>query len=299
MNPKTFRHSPLFSLLRKLQELSLQEDCPDGDVTTEAIVPNSLSSNFKIIAKEKMISCGAELAQTCFSNFDKKFSFNFIAVDGIPLEKGDIFLSGRGPSKKLLTLERFVLNLCQRLCGIATLTHQYVEQVQGTGITILDTRKTTPLLRAFEKYAVTVGGGHNHRLNLSDRFLIKENHLAIEIKKNKDGAIARTIQKCKKMNAKLLIEIEIQSPLQAEEAYEAGADIILLDNMTPKQILRSIVAINKAAGARRRTKIEVSGGVTLQNIKKFALPGLDFISVGALTHSARAMDLSLLVEIDS
>jgi nicotinate-nucleotide pyrophosphorylase (carboxylating) len=287
-----FKTSPSFflPLLRRLQKLSLQEDCPRGDLTTQAIVPPAFFSKFKIIAKETMISCGAEIAQACFSNFDKKFSFDFIARDGVPLKNGEVFLSGKGPSGKLLTLERFVLNLCQRLCGIATLTQQYTEKVEGTGIKILDTRKTTPLLRFFEKYAVTVGGGTNHRMNLSDRFLIKENHLAIESQKNKEGAITRAIQKCRKKNPKLLVEIEIQSPLQAEEACEAGADIILLDNMTPQRILRSIAII------RGRAKVEVSGGVNLQNIKKFALPGVDFISIGALTHSARAMDLSLLVD---
>jgi nicotinate-nucleotide pyrophosphorylase (carboxylating) len=271
----------------------MQEDCPRGDLTTEAIVPPSFFSSFKVIAKENMIACGAGIAQACFSHWDKRFSIDFITRDGASLKNGDVFLSGKGPSGKLLTLERFILNLSQHLSGIATLTQQYTEKVKGTGIKILDTRKTAPSLRFLEKYAVTVGGGTNHRLHLSDRFLIKENHLALETQKNKDGAITRAIQKCRKKNPKLLVEIEIQSPQQAEEACEAGADIVLLDNMTPKLILRSIALI------RGRAKVEVSGGVNLQNIKKFALPGVDFISIGALTHSARAMDLSLLVESSS
>ncbi|MBN2145370.1 MAG: carboxylating nicotinate-nucleotide diphosphorylase [Candidatus Aureabacteria bacterium] len=282
---------PTVQDIRNLFRMAVQEDCPGKDVTSESVVPEGDISSFRIIAKERIISCGAALAEASFKSLSSKFIFRHVSRDGIWLKKNDLFLSGKGPTKAILEAERSVLNIFQRLCGIATQTRSYVDAVKGTGTIILDTRKTAPGMRRFEKYAVMTGGGTNHRFGLSDMVLLKENHLAIEARKG-DGYIFRAVRKCRKKYPKLKIEVEIQKFTQAEEACESGADIILLDNMSCEEIKETVKII------RKRAKIEVSGGITLNNIRSYALPGVDYISVGALTHSFKSADLSLLIARD-
>ena len=274
--------------IQNLIKLTLKEDCPSIDVTTNPLVPDDAKADFKIIAKEELISCGASIAKEFFLQLDSDFEWKQIAKDGSLLHKGDIFLAGRGLVKAILTAERSALNIVQRLSGISTMTSQFVKVLEGTETKVLDTRKTTPGLRIFEKYAVAVGGGTNHRFGLSDMVLLKENHLKYE---EQHGAsyIGRAIKKCRELYSDLKIEVEIQFVSQAEEAALAGADIIMLDNMSFSEIEECINIINK------RSKVEVSGGITLETIRSFALPGVDFISVGALTHSVTAADLSLLL----
>lgn len=275
--------------IERLINISLDEDCPSGDATSDAIVPSDSFSRFKIFAKEKVIACGAFIAASFLTRLSSEFKFDFSALDGKKLDKGDIFLSGKGPSKAILAAERSMLNTVQRLCGIATLANAFVKALHGTGIKILDTRKTTPGLRIFEKYAVRTGGGKNHRFSLSDMILLKENHLMIEARLGK-GYIRRAVQKCRKSHPDLKIEVEIRFLKEAKEASISGADIIMLDNMTSGEILKCVKIIDK------RAKIEISGNITLDNIKKYILPGIDYISVGALTHSFKSSDLSLLIE---
>ena len=274
----------IYSLIK----LTLNEDAPTGDATTEAVVPLDAFSHFRIIAKEETVVCGSEIAVEFFSHLSQGFEFDKVAVDGELLQAGDVLLSGKGPSRTILTAERSVLNILQRLCGIASLTRTFVQKVEGSGITILDTRKTAPGLRLFEKYAVSTGGGTNHRFGLSDMIMLKENHLMIE-GRHGEGYIRRAVQKCKDMHPSLRVEVEIRSPLEAEEAASSNADVILLDNMTPSEIKQSVKIIN------RRTKIEVSGNVDLKNIKKYLIRGVDYISIGSLTHSYKSSDLSLLI----
>jgi len=274
--------------INNLIQLTLKEDCPSIDVTTKPLVPDDAIADFQIIAKEELVSCGAFIAKEFFLKLDSNFEWNKIADDGSFLHKGDVFLSGRGPVKSILTAERGALNIVQRLSGISTMTAQFVEILKGTQTKVLDTRKTTPGLRIFEKYAVSVGGGRNHRFCLSDMVLLKENHLKYEEQQG-DGYIERAIKKCRALYKDMKIEIEIRFVSQADEAASAGADIIMLDNMSFSEIEECINIINK------RSKVEVSGGITLESIRSFALPGVDYISVGALTHSVKSSDLSLLI----
>ena len=275
--------------IQSLIQLALTEDAPKGDATTEAVVPLDAFSGFKIIAKEEAVVCGSDIAVEFFSHLSQGFEFEKVAQDGELLQVGGILLSGRGPSRTILTAERSILNILQRLCGIATLTRSFVDKAEGSGITILDTRKTAPGLRLFEKYAVSTGGGTNHRFGLSDMIMLKENHLMIE-GKHGEGYIRRAVQKCRDIHPSLRVEVEIRSPLEAEEAASSGADVILLDNMSPSEIKKSVKII------QGRTKIEVSGNVDLKNIHKYLIRGVDYISIGALTHSYKSSDLSLLID---
>lgn len=278
--------------IQKLIDISLKEDCPVQDVTSESIISEDSVSHFKIIAKENLLCCGVPIAIAFFNHLSKSFHFDCQAKDGDFLLKQTVLLKGRGPSKAILQAERSVLNVLQHLSGIATLTHFFKRELKQSGIQILDTRKTLPGLRRFEKYAVLTGGGVNHRFSLSDRILLKENHLGLEALNGK-GHIKRAILKCKKKYPDMQVEIEIQEPEEAIDACMAGADIIMLDNMTPEKIRQSIQLIDK------RAKIEVSGGVTLSSIKQYIIKGVDYISTGAITHSAKASDISLLLSFKS
>ena len=209
-----------------------------------------------------------------------------LVKDGQPVKAGDILLNISGPARALLSAERVALNFVQRLSGIATLTAQYVDAVKGTPVQILDTRKTTPGWRRFEKYAVTCGGGHNHRLGLFDLVLIKDNH-RMALRNESPNAIAAAVRRAREKFPQLKIEVEADTLVQAGQAAVAGADIILLDNMSPMQLR---LAVQKIKG---RAKTEASGGVNLTSVQMVAKTGVDFISVGALTHSARAVDIGL------
>lgn len=275
--------------IQKLIQSALLEDCPLNDVTSDSIIPDHHVSGFKILAKEDIICCGAEIARNTFQFLSSDFQFSTVAKDGDELKCGGVFLKGHGATKAVLKAERTALNIVQRLCGIATFTFKFKRLLKNNNIEILDTRKTTPNLRVFEKYAVAVGGGRNHRFGLSDMILLKENHLKIEAE-NGDGYIKRAVMKCKTKYPALKVEVEVRNIKEVLDAKESGADIIMLDNMNWENIIESIRLINKSS------KIEISGGVSCSNIKDYIIDGVDFISIGALTHSVKSSDLSLLIE---
>ena len=257
----------------------LAEDVGDGDVTTESVVPAGARLAATLLLKERGVVAGLEIAEAVFRELDSDVEFDYLAHDG-DVVQGEVTRVA-GDARALLTGERTALNLLGRLSGIATLTARYVEAVEATGATILDTRKTTPGLRALEKLAVRAGGGTNHRFGLHDGVLIKDNHLRL------GGGIAASIRRARETG--LAVEVEVETLDEVREALAAGADTILLDNMTLDQ-LRD--AVREVAG---RAKTEASGGVTLETVRTIAETGVDFISVGALTHSARSLDVSLEV----
>lgn len=257
----------------------LAEDLGAGDLTTEAVVPEDAFAEATILLKEPGVVCGLELARAVFVELDPDTRLEPLTADGEVFE-GEIARLV-GSARALLGGERLALNLLGRLSGIATLTRRYVEAVAGTGVTILDTRKTTPGLRRVEKYAVRCGGGTNHRLGLDDGILIKDNHLRLA------GSITAAVDRAQSTGA--TVEVECDTLEQVQEALEAGADSILLDNMSPAIVVQAV------ALAGGRASLEASGGVTLDNVREIAETGVDFISIGALTHSARALDVSLEV----
>jgi nicotinate-nucleotide pyrophosphorylase (carboxylating) len=257
----------------------LAEDVGEGDVTTEAVVPADARLTASLLLKEEGVLCGLEVAEAVFRELDPELEFEPLARDG-ETTRGEIArLSGN--ARALLTGERTALNLLGRLSGIATLTRRYVDAVAGTGAQTLDTRKTAPGLRALEKLAVRTGGGTNHRFGLFDAILIKDNHLHLA------GGVAEAVRRAQGHDAP--VEVECETLADVRDALAAGADAILLDNMPPAQ-LREAVAI---VGGRATT--EASGGVTLDTVREIAETGVDFVSVGALTHSAHSLDVSMEV----
>ncbi len=271
--------------LDRIIENALLEDIHTGDITTLAVVPENRIIRAKLIAKEPMVLCGINVAARVFHYLDETITFCSIYPDGSLLARGDIIAEISGEASVLLQGERVALNLLQRMCGVATLTSRYVAAVKGTKARVADTRKTTPGLRLLEKYSVRVGGGANHRTGLYDGVLIKENHIAAA------GGISVAIQRARAGIAHTLkVEIETETLTQVEEALNAGADIIMLDNMDNETMKKAVETI---AG---RALVEASGGVNLETIRAIAETGVDIISVGALTHSARAMDISMLME---
>jgi len=265
-----------------LIETALREDMPQGDITSESIIPASSVSRAVFLAKESGTLAGLDIARRVFEKIDSALIFEKKVEDGSDFKKGDILAAVRGNSIALLKGERTALNFLQRLSGIATNTRKYVRAVKGTRAKILDTRKTTPGLRALEKYAVRLGGGQNHRLNLSEMVLIKDNHLRLA------GSISQAVQKARaKVRPGIKIEVEVTDFNGAQEALAAGADMIMLDNMTlvaMKRIVRFLAG---------RVPVEASGGVTLERAARIAALGVDFISVGGLTHSYNSVDISL------
>jgi nicotinate-nucleotide pyrophosphorylase (carboxylating) len=262
---------------------ALDEDGAFDDVTTIATVVSDRRSRGALIARQKGVVCGIPLALEAFRLLDPKVSIRVDREDGARVHAGEPVLFVTGHARGLLSAERVALNYLQRLSGIATLTARYVEAVKGTKAKILDTRKTTPGLRTLEKYAVRAGGGTNHRMNLSTGVLIKDNHLAAV-----DGDIAMAVSRARAIAAAgVKIEVECDRPEQVERAVEAGADVIMLDNMTPDLMRECVLLVNG------RAILEASGGVNLTSVRKFAETGVDWISVGALTHSAPSMDLAL------
>lgn len=264
--------------IRRAVRLAVAEDLGSGDVTSEATIPPHARATAVMVARQPLVLAGIAFAEAAFG--ENKMTRH--ASDGDSVPKSAHLLTIQGDARAVLTAERVALNFVQRLSGIATLTRQFVDAVRGTRAKILDTRKTTPGWRRFEKYAVKCGGGENHRFGLFDMVLIKDNHLAALA-----GNIALAVQAARKKSPSLKIEVEADTLDQAAKAAEAGADIVLLDNMTPDQ-LRSAV---KLIGGRCKT--EASGGVTLANVRQIADTGVDCISVGALTHSAPAVDIGL------
>jgi nicotinate-nucleotide pyrophosphorylase (carboxylating) len=276
--------------IRQAVRAALVEDLGSGDVTTLATVPASAKSVALMNAREPLTVAGIQFAELAFRELSPKIQIKKFARDGQRLKAGAPLLKISGPSRALLSAERVALNFVQRLSGVATATAQFSDLVKGTRARILDTRKTTPGLRRFEKYAVKCGGGKNHRIGLFDMVLIKDNHL-VALRNEKPNAIAAAVARARGKFPKLKVEVEADTLEQVAQAADAGADIILLDNMNNAQ-LRAAVKI-----VRGRAFTEASGGVNLKTVRGIAQTGVDFISVGAITHSARAVDTGLDFEI--
>lgn len=259
---------------------ALAEDIGAGDVTTEATVPADAVGSAELLVKEAGVVCGLSVAETAFRALDPELRFDALATDGGHLEAPAVVARLTGSERAILTAERVALNFLGRLSGIATLTRRYVDAVEGTGAAVLDTRKTTPGLRALEKDAVVAGGGRNHRFGLDDAVLIKDNHLRAA------GSIAAAVTLVRAATD-LPVEVECETLVQVGEALAAGVDAILLDNMTLEELQEAVALVDG------RARLEASGGVTLETIRAIAETGVDEISVGALTHSARSLDVSL------
>jgi nicotinate-nucleotide pyrophosphorylase (carboxylating) len=267
-----------------LIELALEEDAGLGDLTGRAIFPPTHASQARIAAKQDLVLCGVDVAAAVFARVDPSLRVRRLAADGDRVRSGAPVLTLAGTTRSLLLAERTALNFLQHLSGVATLARRFADAVQGTGVRVVDTRKTTPGYRALEKYAVRCGGCHNHRGTLGEHVLIKDNHIAAA------GSIAQAVARARTAASHLArIEVEATTLAEVRAALRAGAEVILLDNMDPAGIRAAVRVIGGAA------RVEVSGGVTLATIRAYALPGVDVISVGALTHSAPAADLSLTV----
>lgn len=272
--------------IRSAVQAALAEDIGSGDVTSLATVPASMTFTVVMRARESLVVAGLGFAEAAFENLSRSVRIKRLARDGQRVKAGAGLLTISGPARAILSAERVALNFVQRLSGVATLTAQYVAAIKGTRTQILDTRKTTPGWRRFEKYAVTCGGGHNHRTGLYDMVLIKDNHLAA-LRNAKPNAVAAAVTRARKKFPKLKVEVEADTLAQVKQAVAAGADIILLDNMSPSQLRAAVKLVGK------RTMTEASGGVNLKTVRAIAMTGVDYISVGALTHSARAVDIGL------
>lgn len=270
----------------KAVRAALAEDVGSGDVTTLATVPAESRSRGVMRAREPLVVAGLDFAVAAFRECSADLEIARARSDGQRALAGEVLLTVAGPTRGLLTGERVALNFVQRLSGVATAAAQYVDAIRGTRAQILDTRKTTPGWRAFEKYAAACGGAHNHRFGLHDMVLIKDNHLAA-LREAQPNAIAVAVLRARAQYPRLKVEVEADTLEQAAQAAAAGADIVLLDNMPPDQLRAAVKLI---AG---RAKTEASGGVSLQTVRAIAETGVDFISVGAITHSARAVDIGL------
>jgi nicotinate-nucleotide pyrophosphorylase (carboxylating) len=266
--------------LERIVHAALAEDIGAGDVTTEATVAADAVGTAALVVKEPGIVCGLRVAELTFRALDPEIGFEAFAQDGDAVEGPAVVARVSGSLRAILTGERVALNFLGRLSGIATLTRQYVDAIAGTDATVLDTRKTTPGLRALEKHAVAAGGGRNHRFGLDDAVLVKDNHLQAA------GSISEAVDLVRR-TSDLPVEVECDTLDQVGEALEAGADAILLDNMTPHELRQAVLLVGG------RARLEASGGVTLETIRAVAETGVDEISVGALTHSAPSLDVSL------
>ena len=275
--------------LRNVIDLALAEDISHGDVTSEALIPPELHGRASMLAKARGILAGGGVAKAVFLRVDPSLQVELLIEDGTRLKPGDIIATVSGRVIGILKAERVALNFLQRLSGIASQTARYVARARGFSAKITDTRKTTPGLRMLEKYAVRMGGGKNHRLHLGDGILIKDNHLAAL---RALGMSLKDIVAKAKQNAPggLKVEVEVSNLQEALEAAEAGADIIMLDNMSPNEMQRVMGVLPD------QIEIEASGGITLANVRAAAMTGVDIISIGALTHSSKALDISLELE---
>jgi nicotinate-nucleotide pyrophosphorylase (carboxylating) len=272
--------------IRPVVQAALAEDLGDGDVTTLATVPADRVGAARIVAREPLTVAGLGVAELVFREVNTALRCERLCADGAGVREGEVLMEVAGPAGAMLTGERVALNFLQRLCGVATLTRRFVEAVAGTGATILDTRKTTPGMRRLEKYAVRCGGGRNHRMGLYDAVLIKDNHLAA-LQGEHPNPIATAVARVRRRFPGLSIEVEADTMAQVRQAMEAGVDVVLLDNMSIEQLRQAVELV------RGRVRTEASGGVSLGTVRAIAETGVDRISVGALTHSARAMDLGM------
>jgi len=270
-------------------DLALAEDISHGDVTSEVLIPPTLQGKASIQVKAKGILAGGEIAKKVFLRIDPSIKVKVLIKDGARVKPGDIVATIFGSVASILKAERVALNFLQRLSGIASQTAQYVARTHGLQVDIADTRKTTPGIRLLEKYAVRVGGGQNHRFHLGDAILIKDNHLAAlrALGMNLKEIVAKAKQNAPRG---LTVEVEVNTPEEALDAVDAGADIIMLDNMSPDEMRRVVSLVSG------QVRIEASGGITLANVRTVAETGIDFISVGALTHSSKALDISVELE---
>jgi len=293
----------LESVALQLVKYALSEDVGTGDITSLNTIKSGVSARAAIVARVAGVVAGLDVARITFREADSSLRFRMLSQDGVAVQEGAAVAQVIGDAGSIFKAERTALNFLQHLSGIATLTRRYVEAVRGTGAIILDTRKTTPGLRFLEKYAVKVGGGENHRLALWDMYLIKDNHIRAA------GGLATAIERINRTRqGDLLLEVEVESHDQLKEALRPEVDRIMVDNRTVQEVQRAVAEVDawcKAhppdsprlrLGARRWPEIEVSGRITLENVRTYAETGVDYISIGALTHSAPALDLSLEVE---
>jgi len=270
---------------------ALDEDMGRGDITSRSVVRLGVRARGSFIAKQDFMLAGLEVADAVFASFDFNLQIESSVTDGDQIKTEKAFARITGEAQILLAAERVALNFLQHLSGIATLTRRYVEAVAGTEARIVDTRKTTPGLRMLEKYAVTVGGGHNHRLGLDDGVLIKDNHLAMA------GGLTEAVRRARDVVGHLhKIEVEVADLDQVREALKTGADILLLDNMRPELVRQAVELVRAKEPEERHTLIEASGGIALDNVRAYAEAGADLISIGALTHSAPAVDISFKIK---
>ncbi|MCM1449573.1 MAG: carboxylating nicotinate-nucleotide diphosphorylase [Clostridiales bacterium] len=271
-------------LIDDLLELSFAEDVGDGDHTTLSTIPADAIGKQRLIIKEPGILAGVEVARKVFEKFDPELKMTVFINDGAEVQPGDVAFIVEGKVRSLLQTERIMLNIMQRMSGIATMTHKYQQQLAGLNTKVLDTRKTTPGMRLLEKEAVKIGGGANHRIGLFDMILIKDNHVDFA------GGIPQAVSAAKKYlketGRDLKIELEVRNTAEIEQALEAGVDRIMLDNFTPERTAEAVKLING------RTEIESSGGITLETLRAYGETGVDYISVGALTHSVKGLDMS-------
>jgi nicotinate-nucleotide pyrophosphorylase (carboxylating) len=273
-------------LILKHVRAALAEDVGSGDVTTLATVPDDLMARAAMVAREEMVICGLSFAESALREVSANVQLRRLIEDGQKAARGTHLLEITGPAAGVLTGERVALNFVQRLSGVATLAARFVRAIEGTKASILDTRKTTPGWRELEKYAVRCGGARNHRFGLWDMVLIKDNHLAA-LREARPNAIAAAVQRAREKFPALRVEVEADTVVQVEQAVAAGADIVLLDNMSLEDLRASV------AMARGHARTEASGGVNLETVRAIAETGVDYISVGAMTHSARAVDIGL------
>lgn len=272
--------------VQSLIEAALTEDIGTGDITTNALIPVEMYSTATMVAKDDGIIAGMEIAATVFRILSPEIVWNPLVKDGDKIKKGDLLVEMSGPFRALLTGERLALNFLQRMSGIASMTALFVGQVREYNTKILDTRKTVPGLRILDKYAVRAGGGMNHRIGLYDMVLIKDNHIKVA------GGIRNAVEQIRhKVQAGIKIEVETTTVEEVKEALEMNADIIMLDNMSNETMKLCVDLIN------HRAKVEASGNMNLERVKEVAATGVDYISIGALTHSVKAMDISMNIKL--
>lgn len=271
--------------LNRIINAALKEDVGSGDITTNLIIPRKTISKAFLLAKEDGVIAGLPVAKGVFTKLDKKIIWKSLVKEGDKVSAGTKIAQIRGSYRALLTAERTALNFLQRMSGIATMTSKFVEQVSGSKTKILDTRKTAPGLRLFDKYAVKIGGGTNHRIGLYDMVMIKDNHIKAA------GSITEAVKQIKKnLKRKMKIEVETANLDEVREALTCGVDVIMLDNMSLEMMKEAVAMING------KTKVEASGKVNLENVRVVAETGVDYISVGALTHSVKALDIGMYFE---
>jgi nicotinate-nucleotide pyrophosphorylase (carboxylating) len=279
-----------------LLEAAIEEDSARHDVTTLALVPPERTAHAEIVARESGVLCGLPLAGHLTALFDPELEFEQRMRDGERVAPGARVAGLRGPAGSMLSLERTMLNFLQRLSGISTLTARFVERVSETRARIYDTRKTTPGWRRLEKYAVECGGGYNHRMSLGDMVLIKENHLALMGQgSGGQGAIREAVRRAREEWPGKPVEVEVERLEQLRDALAAAPDIVMLDNMTAEQVARGVEILEDRSSSAPRPKLEASGGITLANVEEYAAAGADRIALGALTHSAPALDIAMSI----